>query len=129
MFGIFFSNCFFIIHLSGDKENHKPVLHFAMLSHSLVLLSATVAPFALLDLFDLLSPKTTPAVPGKRPKSGYIRLLKNVLFCIVVSGVVSYMLVVKSYGHPFLESDNRYVVELFERILKYLSLYDSLRLF
>ena len=106
---IYFSLCF---HFSGDKENHKPVLHFAMLSHSLFLLSATVAPLALLDLYDVLSPKTTPAVPGQRPKSGYIRLLKNVIFCLAVSGVVSYMLVAKSYGHKFLESDNRYAVEV-----------------
>ena len=73
-----------------------------------------MAPLALLTLYDLLSPSTAITTPGQRPKSGYIRLLKNVLFYMVVAGVVSYMLVAKSYGHPFLESDNRYVVEFFE---------------
>jgi len=89
---------------TGDKENHQPVLHFAMLSHSLFLISAVVAPLALCDV---LIPQPVTAETKVHPKFRYVRALKTALFYVAVAGVVGYMLVSKSHSHPFLESDNR----------------------
>lgn len=75
-----------------------------MLSHSLFLLSAVVAPLALCDV---LIPPPTTAETKIHPKFRYVRALKTVLFYVSLAGLVGYMLVSKSYSHPFLESDNR----------------------
>jgi hypothetical protein len=84
----------------GDKENHVPVLHFAMLAHALALITLIVAPLVLWDLYaSQRSPRKAPTALFSTASVMYIAL----------GGLIAYALVYHSYSHPFLLSDNRCV--------------------
>jgi hypothetical protein len=90
----------------GDKENHKPVLHFAMLAHALFLIAAVTAPIAMWEWVS-----TTPsAVARSKRTSGDAPPQWTTLVAYGLLGLgAAYALAFKSYSHPFLLSDNRYV--------------------
>jgi hypothetical protein len=90
----------------GDKENHKPVLHFAMLAHALFLIAAVTAPIAVWERVS-----TTPsAVARSKRTRGDAPPQWTTLVAYGLLGLgAAYALVYKSYSHPFLLSDNRYV--------------------
>jgi hypothetical protein len=85
-----------VYHLSvlGDKENHIPGLHPAMLVHSTLIFCLLSIP----SLFD--SPQSI--LPKLRGFNGFHFLL---LFFMFVLG--SLVLIGGSKSHPFLLSDNR----------------------
>lgn len=96
----------------GDKENHQPSIHFAMLPHAMVLYVIMASPRILCNVWDHIQ-------DTKQDKESFFtaafRALWNIVlaspgkvfFCIVVLIATSLALVYGSLSHPFLLADNR----------------------
>lgn len=78
----------------GDKDNHKPTVHFAMLSHCLAISGV------------LCIPGFISSTLHARPKAQGPNSLSWTT-CLFVSLVVSCGMTFGSQSHPFLLSDNR----------------------
>jgi hypothetical protein len=77
-----------------------PVLHFAMLSHALALMTVTVAPVVLWELVQSLrAPRRASAAFSSAATVTYL----------ILGALIAYALAFHSYSHPFLLSDNRYI--------------------
>lgn len=114
--GLFFAGTY-----AGDKENHKPVLHFAMLAHAMLVISLAAAPIVLCDIVFPIATTTAEGNRDKQPRATTTASTKGsseskqeltvraVLALAAVGALIATALVYSSYSHPFLESDNRFV--------------------
>lgn len=103
---------------AGDKENHRPVLHFAMPAHALLLISAILAPAIIYELYTTSTTTTNSSTSSdKKPdqvspdttgQKGLFRTSWH-SWCVYMSiGLwAAWALVRSSHSHPFLLSDNR----------------------
>lgn len=95
---------------AGDKENHQPVLHFAMPAHALVLIAVVSAPITI-SQWASKSP-TLMASKNLEPSGATVAARASwwrpALGYAVLGAAAGYALLYKSYSHPFLLSDNRY---------------------
>ena len=97
----------------GDKENHQPALHFAMIPHAIVLYVIMACPRILCNVWEHIQKET------KKEKASFLtvscKALWNitlaspgkVFFCIFVLVATSLALIYGSLSHPFLLADNR----------------------
>lgn len=78
----------------GDKENHIPTIHFAMVSHCLAIIGFLSFPnFIAENVFKSSARKSKNRMPFK--------------WCMVLGAIISLGMVFGSKSHPFLLSDNR----------------------
>jgi alpha-1,2-glucosyltransferase len=87
----------------GDKENHAPVVHFAMPLHLVVATAFSMGPFGLFALSKDMLRHTRLYIGG-----GIWKALSFFGICTAVCAVTALVLYFGCLSHPFLLADNRH---------------------